>query len=185
VAEANRGDFIARAPWPARDEAFKPEAEFDLVRDAINGIRQLRADYAIPPGQRITATLDIESAGDNGIRDTGIFSDEAAFIGRIARTDIKDSADFDEKGATILLSSGSRIHVALAGLVDMDKECRKAKGELDKLSEQLHALEKRLSNPGFTDRAPAHVVDAERQKQREWATRKAQLTEKVASLCGS
>ena len=33
-------------------------------------------------------------------------------------------------------------------------------------------------------RAPASVVEAERVKQRDWTARKAQLTEKVASLCG-
>jgi valyl-tRNA synthetase len=69
--------------------------------------------------------------------------------------------------------------------VDLDKECRKARGELEKLAQQLTALEGRLANPGFTDRAPAVVVEAERQKQRDWTTRKAQLAEKVASLCGS
>ena len=183
VAAANRGDFIARAEWPQQDDRFKGESGFDLVREAINGIRQLRADYAIPPGQRIHASLDISSAGDKGVTDAAIFEEEGAFISRIAKTDLS-SHDDSEKGASILLSSGSRIRVALEGVIDIDKECRKARAELEKLTGQLHALEGRLGNPGFTDRAPATVVEAERQKQRDWTARKAQLTEKVASLCG-
>ena len=184
VTTEGRGDFIARAKWPTQDSRFEGEPGFDRVREAINGIRQLRADYAIPPGQRIHASLDLSAAGDSSTDDAAIFEEEAAFIGRIARTDLATGGASDEKGASILLSSGSRIRVALEGVVDIEKECRKAKLELEKLTQQLHGLEARLANPGFTDRAPANVVEAERQKQRDWTSRKAQLTEKVASLCG-
>jgi valyl-tRNA synthetase len=184
VASDNRGDFIARASWPTQNPAFSGEPGFDRVREAINGIRQLRADYAIPPGQRIHASLDLSAAGDNAAADTEIFEEEAPFIARIARTDLAVQSGADEKGASILLSSGSRVRVALEGIIDIEKECRKAQAELEKLSQQLQALEARLANPGFTDRAPASVVEAERQKQRDWTSRKAQLTEKVASLCG-
>jgi valyl-tRNA synthetase len=184
VATESRGDFIARAQWPKQDPAFTGEDGFERVREAINGIRQLRADYAIPPGQRIHAALDLSATGDNAATDAEIFEEEAAFIARIARTDLSAGGGADEKGASILLSSGSRVRVALEGVIDIEKECRKAKAELEKLTGQLHGLEARLANPGFTDRAPAHVVEAERQKQREWTSKKAQLTEKVASLCG-
>ena len=160
------------------------EPEFDLVREAINSVRQLRADYAIPPGDRITASLDVSAAGQNGQRDAKIFADEAEFIGRIARCSV-EQRNGQDIGASILLSSGSRLHVALAGVIDMDKECRKAKTELEKLEAQLTSLTARLSNPGFTDRAPAHVVEAERTKLGEWTARKTQLSEKVISLCGS
>ncbi|MEO8192221.1 MAG: valine--tRNA ligase [Gemmatimonadales bacterium] len=184
VADEARGRFIARAPWPMRDDAFGPDAEFELVREAINGIRQLRADYSIPPGDRINASLDIGAAGRNAARDQAIVTEEAAFISRVARCDVS-VAQSPETGATILLSSGSRIIVPLAGVINVEKECRKAKTELERLEAQLASLNGRLSNPGFTDRAPAHVVEAERAKQGEWTMRRSQLAEKVMSLCGS
>jgi valyl-tRNA synthetase len=184
VATRDRGDFIARAAWPLRDERFKSEPEFDLVREAVNSVRQLRADYAIPPGDRITASLDVSAAGANADRDSGIFSDEAEFIARIARCNVVES-NGRESGASILLSSGSRLNVPLAGVIDIEKECRKARTELEKLDGQLSALAARLVNPGFIDRAPQHVVEAERAKHSEWTSRRAQLSEKVTSLCGS
>jgi valyl-tRNA synthetase len=180
IADDARGDYIARAEWPQRDDAFAGESEFELVREAINAIRQLRADYAIPPGDRIHATLE---SGD--ARNAAIFADESEFIARIARCDIRSNGEESGMGASILLSNGSRIKVPLAGVIDVDKECRKAKTELEKLDAQLAALNGRLANPGFTDRAPAHVVEAERVKQGEWTARRAQLAEKVASLCTS
>jgi valyl-tRNA synthetase len=178
IADENRGDFIARAAWPRRNESFGSGAEFELVRESINAIRQLRADYAIPPGDRIHAAVDDASG-----RDAAVLVDESDFIGRIARCDFVESDE--TQAATILLSTGSKLRIPLAGLIDIDKECKKAKTELEKLDTQLTALNGRLSNPGFTDRAPAKVVEAERAKQGEWTVRKAQLTEKVISLCGS
>jgi len=191
-----RGDFIAQASWPCRDDAFRTEPGFELVREAINAIRQLRADYAIPPGERIRAVFDTGAAGENASRDATIFAGESEFIARIARCDIsagsaektesaETTANAEKGGATILLSSGSRITVALAGVIDIEKECRKARTELEKLASQLTALDTRLANPGFTDRAPAHIVEAERRKQREWTSRRGQLADKVSSLCGT
>jgi valyl-tRNA synthetase len=184
ISDDNRGDFIARAAWPARDDRFAAEPEFDLVREAINSIRQLRADYAIPPGERISAVLDVSAAGANAERDTRIFADEAEFIARIARCSIQVQTA-EEKGASIILSSGSRLNVPLGGVIDIEKECRKARTELEKLDTQLAALAGRLANPGFTDRAPAQVVEAERAKQGEWTARRSHLAKKVTSLCGS
>jgi valyl-tRNA synthetase len=185
VADDTRGDFIARAAWPQHDDSISADHEFELVREAVNAIRQLRADYAVPPGERIHARLE-SGAGASSAHDVNVFADEKEFIARIARCDIDTGANgAAETGATILLSTGSRLIVPLGGIVDIDKECRKAKSELEKLETQLNALSGRLANPGFTDRAPANVVAAERQKQVEWTARREQLTQKVVSLCGS
>ncbi len=186
VSADNRGEFIARAAWPRPDAGVTANVEFELVREAVIAVRQLRADYAVPPGERIRAHLDTTSAGSNRERDAAVFAEENDFIARIARCDIDSSGDSaSANGSTILLSSGSRLIVPLGGIVDIDKECKKAKTELQKLETQLTALETRLGNPGFTDRAPLNVVAAERQKQVEWTARRDHLTQKVVSLCGS
>jgi valyl-tRNA synthetase len=68
--------------------------------------------------------------------------------------------------------------------VDLAKECGKLRTELKQLEVQLEALSKRLRNEGFTSRAPANVVAAERTKEEEWIKRREQLAEKVKALCG-
>jgi valyl-tRNA synthetase len=72
--------------------------------------------------------------------------------------------------------------VPLAGLVDLDKERDKLGKELEQLDKQLAALRGRLANAGFTSRAPAAVVEAERDKERSWAERREQLAAKIAAL---
>jgi valyl-tRNA synthetase len=68
--------------------------------------------------------------------------------------------------------------------VDVKKECARLQTELAALEKQLLSLEGRLANPGFTERAPSHVVDAERAKREEWSTRRGQLRARIEALCG-
>jgi valyl-tRNA synthetase len=83
-----------------------------------------------------------------------------------------------------VLTDGSEVIVPLGGLVDLDRECGKLRGELEQLDNQLQSLSKRLRNEGFTSRAPAAVVEAERKKEQDWTKRRGQLAEKVKALCG-
>ena len=85
----------------------------------------------------------------------------------------------------MILSGGTELIIPLTGLIDVTKECERLKTELANLEKQLSALEARLENVGFTARAPAHVVDAERAKRDEWATRRGMLRTRVEGLCGA
>jgi valyl-tRNA synthetase len=76
-----------------------------------------------------------------------------------------------------------RLVVPLAGLVDLDRECARLRSELSELERHLGSLEQRLANERFAAKAPASVVEAERQKQREWSARREQLARKVEELC--
>jgi len=83
-----------------------------------------------------------------------------------------------------VLGDGSEVIVPLEGLVDLARECTKLRTELEQLEKQLGALSTRLQNEGFTSRAPANVVEAERKKEQDWTKRRVQLAEKVKALCG-
>lgn len=184
-------DFIASSSWPTIDSSYQVESGFELVRNAINAVRQLRAEYSIPPGETIQAELHID--GHSG--ETAVLLEEAQLIQRLARCEIVNSGtgatngaegSSDRRtGAMILLGSGSRLFVPLEGIIDVARECAKARSDLDKLEKQLASLTARLANPGFTGRAPAEVVKAERTKERDWIARRSQLAEKTRTLCGS
>ena len=58
------------------------------------------------------------------------------------------------------------------------------RSELEQLDKQLAQLVARLASESFTARAPAHVVEGERAKEKEWVARRDMLARKVESLCG-
>jgi valyl-tRNA synthetase len=179
---ADRTEFLAIAPWPLPHPISRSETEsiarFDLVRDAVGAVRQIRSDYAIPPGKSIDAVIRSPA-------NVGLFTDHARLIGQLARATVKVGASPTEAAAAhSVLTDGSEIIVPLGGVVDLAKECGKLRGELEQLETQLESLSKRLRNDGFTSRAPATVVESERKKEDEWMKRREQLATKVKALCG-
>jgi valyl-tRNA synthetase len=196
LSNGDARESIVTAKWPTVNAAYAAETEFELVREAIMELRQLRAEYSIPPGQTITAELLPPARGASATPADAlrILLEEAALIQQLARCEVVEyvpgdisvtAAHATGKGAMIILASGPRLFVPLGGVIDIDRECAKARAELDKLATQLDSLSARLQNAAFTDRAPAEIVRSERQKQHDWTRRREQLTEKVRSLCGS
>ena len=60
------------------------------------------------------------------------------------------------------------IFVPLAGLIDLDAERQRLQKEIDKLMGLLRGLDGKLANANFVDRAPAEVVERERQRRVEY-----------------
>ena len=173
--------LLALSEWPRR--ATRPAAgdDFELVREAVGAVRQIRGEYRVAPGAGIAAAL--LPATDRARR---VFRDESAIIGRLTRAEVTVS-DVSPGGAAAhaLLSDGSELIVPLEGAIDVEKECARLRAELQQLEKQLESLEKRLASDGFVTRAPAEVVEAERQKARDWRERRVRLREKVKQLCGA
>jgi valyl-tRNA synthetase len=179
---ADRCEFLAIAPWPIPHPRSKNQgdemAHFDLVRETVSAVRQIRSDYAIPPGKSMDVVVQSRA-------NRALFTEHASLIGRLSRSAVTVDGQSAEAGAAhSLLADGSEVIVPLGGLVDLTKECGKLRTELEQLEVQLEALSKRLRNEGFTSRAPANVVAAERAKEEEWIKRREQLAEKVKALCG-
>jgi valyl-tRNA synthetase len=179
---ADRCEFLAIAPWPIPHPSSRTETDamsrFDLIRDAVSAVRQIRSDYAISPGKSMEVLIQSRLNSD-------LFTADASLIGRLSRSTVKLSGHSSEAGAAhSVLADGSEVIVPLGGLVDLTKECGKLRTELKQLDGQLQSLSERLRNEGFTSRAPRNVVEAEQKKEQEWAKRREQLAAKVKSLCG-
>jgi valyl-tRNA synthetase len=174
------GTFIAQAQWPSRDASHAGGgAAFDLVREVITGIRQLRSDYGLAPGKEVTAYV----VGPDALVQRVLA--ESTLLGRMAKCAVTaDAAPAGPAAHVMLGGTGLEIVLPLAGIVDLGKECARLQTEVDALDKQLAALRGRLGNEKFTGKAPPELVEAERAKEREWTARSEQLHAKVRSLCG-
>ena len=173
------GGALASASWPAVRTIAGDPADFDLVIEAVNAIRRLRADYSVAPGKTVSCTLVPSSASGS------LFAEEAPLAGRLARAEITVAdATPSESSAHAVLSDGTQVVLSLAGVVDVERECTRLKSELASLEKQLDALRGRLRNENFLSRAKPDVVEAERVKEGEWSSRRELLADKVRSLCG-
>jgi valyl-tRNA synthetase len=177
------GTFLTTASWPTARPATEVSVaagQFRLIKDVVEAMRRVRSEYNVPPGKMIDAFVVTTPERRQ------MLDDEFSLISRLCRT----AFAFVEwapsgPGANVILEGGTELIVPLEGLVDVKKECDRLKGELDRLQKQLTSLEARLENPGFVERAPSHVIDAERAKREEWRARSDQLTRRIEGLCGS
>ncbi len=182
------GAFLTLSPWPAARQRSVPLSrarEFELVREAVSALRQIRAEYAVPPGTAVDAIAVTGNGAASAREIARVFDEEAGVVERLSRASLR-VADSAPAGASAhaVLSGGTSLVVPLAGLVDVERECARLRGELTSLEKQLQSLESRLANDTFVAKAPVAVVAAERAKLGEWTARRQQLREKVQLLCG-
>jgi valyl-tRNA synthetase len=186
--------FLARADWPTHleaddldnqsalsfEETTAASEEFELVREAVLAVRQIRAENNVAPGKAIDVLL---RASDAGVQ--GILGEETSTVGRLTRADVR-LADGASVGAAAhaVLSGGAEVIVPLAGLVDVSKECARLRAEVAQLTTQIGSREARLSNAKYLERAPADVVAGDRAILDEMKSKRDQLTDRVRSLCG-
>lgn len=152
---------------------------FDRIQDGVRAIRNARAEYNVEPSRRIAALI---SAGDA----TAVFMENLPVIAALARLDMGEvTVDADvpapEKAITLAVG-GVTIYLPLAGLVDLDAERARLQKEIDNIDGQLAKIDGLLNNPGFMNKAPANVVDRERNRQADFQEQRAQLVERLGDL---
>ncbi|MCE1255052.1 MAG: valine--tRNA ligase [Anaerolineae bacterium] len=153
------------AHWP---EAQSPEgwedqkvADFALVQDIIRSLRNMRAEKKVTPGKRIPATF---VAGDK----LALISEQKQSITALSHLDpdqITLVKELPEKpqGQVVVVVQGIEVYLPLSDLVDTEAERARMQKELDEINSQIGRLQGLLSS-SFAEKAPAAVVDKERQK---------------------
>jgi valyl-tRNA synthetase len=170
--------FLAQAAWPvASGQPAGRGRTFEMTREAVQAIRQVRSEYNVNPG----AWVDVTLIAPEALRAS--LEAQAATISALARSKAQ-VADRAPTGAAaqMLLSQGIELVVPLAGMIDLEKEKQRLATELAQLDKQSAALAGRLANEAFVAKAPPAVVDAERAKLADWQSRSEQLRAKLAAF---
>jgi valyl-tRNA synthetase len=171
------GTFLAQAAWPIARDVPGGDDDFERLREVVVGIRQIRGEYNVPPGQMIPALL----VGADDL--APVLERDGALVARMARAELTIAAVAPSGSAAhVVLRAGGEVVLPLGGLVDVARERARVEEDLAQLTKQLTSLEARLANPGFTAKAPPAVIEAERAKASEWKARAAQLTAKLDAL---
>jgi valyl-tRNA synthetase len=174
--------ILASSRWPTPRDGCndgRRATEYERVREAVGALRQLRADYNVPPRRMLDATIVPI------LRSRTVYVEEAEAVGRLADCNVRVGEAPSTLSATAVLSDGSTVVLSLAGAIDVEKECARFQAELTKLSAQLESLRKRLANERFVSQARPDVVEDERRKEHEWTLREVELARKVRALCGA
>jgi len=185
-AAGEEGGFLMLSDWPVYDpdRAFpEEEAAMEDIMDAIRAIRARRAEMNVPPSRKVQLTIaavrqDTFAAGAPFFQRLASAS-EVHVIGAAAAG---SSAEMREKGMVEVITHASRVFMPLAELVDIRQELERIAKEKAKAEGHLRGIEAKLSNEAFTSKAPAHIVQNQRDQAEKLRALIAQLEQSAAAL---
>jgi len=155
--------IIAKWPEPLAMEGWEAGKieDFSLVQDMVRAIRNIRSEYKVEPGRRITCTI---SAGGKLAE---VESQKQTFVSLAGinphgLTIVEERLQPSDDRITLVVTP-VEISLPLAGLVDLEAERARLEKELAEAQSQIARLEKLLASP-FAQKAPAEVVAKEREK---------------------
>ncbi|MDD7593344.1 MAG: valine--tRNA ligase [Peptoniphilaceae bacterium] len=155
---------IIHAPYPTGDDTYRypdDEAAITMVIGAITAIRNERQSRDVAPGRLIRVIFQTDDATVKATLET--MQSRIMTLARAEAVTIEPMGDAVEDAATIVQEQ-LKIYLPLKGLVDFAAEVEKLSREKERVEGEIARLSKKLSNEGFTFKAPAAVVDKEREK---------------------
>ncbi|MDX1414484.1 MAG: valine--tRNA ligase, partial [Candidatus Promineifilaceae bacterium] len=167
------------AQWPQPGPRYEQAAtDFNQMQELVRRIRNARAEYNVPPGRFIAATIAAAEKTEFYQKQRPVL----AFLARLDREKLHLSAAAAAPDNALTIAIGRvTCYLPLAGLVDLDQERERLTGEIANADKEIGRLSKLLSGP-FAEKAPAHIVSKEREKLAKFQTSRAELQERLDSL---
>ena len=167
AVDSMKNESLMICPWPEIDSAKIDKKVMDtmpVLQDLIRAVRNIRSNMNIPNKTPLKAIISVH---DNEIKTR--LDNHHGFIVQMANLDgveIGVELEKPESSASEVVND-IQIFVPLKGLIDKDAEKEKQKEHLNKTNSHLEIVRKKLFNENFVKNAPAHIVNAERDKEAE------------------
>lgn len=157
---AHHSGLLCLTPWPAADASLRDERaerDFERLRGLITAVREARAQQNVPPKRRVTLHLssrDLAAA----VAAAGGLVETLAGLER-ATTDPPPPGALS---SVVTFEAAEQRLSNLSDAADTGSERSRLSKKVDDLEKSIAALEGRLNNPGYSQRAPPHLVQQTR-----------------------
>jgi valyl-tRNA synthetase len=174
-------EFLIVAPWPIADLARQnkeTEAQFATFQAVLAALREVRSRQNIANRVAIEFSLKCDEATAKLLQPMASYFQTMA---NAASTGMGPSVTAPPMSSKSALP-GMELYVDLKDLIDVDAEIAKNQQLEQKLLGLIKAKESKLSNEGFVARAPANVVQAERDSLAQAQEQLAAVRQALAAL---
>jgi valyl-tRNA synthetase len=178
----HEGKSIVVASWPESKENYQyPKAvnQMKLYMEVIRSVRNIRAEVNAPLGKKIN--IFIKPDNENTLHD---LQEGEQWIRKQCNAEsltIDSNITISEKTISGVVT-GAEILLPLAGLIDIQQELNRLEKELKTLDAEVNRVQKKLSNQGFIGKAPAHVIEEERNKEKDYLEKQEKVKARLAEL---
>ena len=177
MCDAKTADSIMLARFPEADGGDIVQTAFEqmtVLQDLIGAVRNLRGEMGIQPN--VKAPLFVESADD--------LADYLKYLPMMTRlTEAQQVAALPEsEDAPVAVCNGARLMLKVE--IDKAAETARLSKEAEKLQKALDKLNAKLSKPGYTEKAPAHLVEKDKADLAELMDKMGKVEGQLAKLKG-
>lgn len=151
---------ILKCKYPVYKNEFKFEEDskkMETVFESIKALRNVRAEFNIPLGEKINIFVD---------RNEDLFKQITKYLERLAKVNsVKFSKDSNIPKSAVCVVDETKITVPLEDLIDLEQEIKRQNKKIEKLSAELNSINSRLNNDKFTKSAPKDVVEKTKERK--------------------
>jgi valyl-tRNA synthetase len=159
-------ESVCVATWPTVDSSRidKPiEEQFAQFQAVMGAVREVRQSQNIPPKEAVSFTVRCDRATAELLAPMKPYFE---LMARATALEFGPAATPPERSASKSLA-GMEVHVDISAFFDVDAERARLEKERDQLAKFTKSIAGKLGNENFVSRAPAEVVQAERDKLAE------------------
>ena len=174
LANAKTADSIMLAAYPKADPEKIVQAAFDQMaqlQDLIGAVRNLRGEMGIAPN--VKAPLFVEGSVPEAL---------LKYLPALTRLTEAKTVDGlpESEDAPVAVCNGARLMLKVE--IDKAAETARLSKEAEKLQKALDKLNAKLSKPGYTEKAPAHLVEKDKADLAELEDKMAKVQTQLAKL---
>ena len=177
LANAKHSDSIMLAAYPVADQDKIVPAAFDKIgslKELVEEVRKLRGEMGIAPN--VKAPLFVEGGSE--------LADLLKYLPALTRLTEAKLVDTlpEAEDAPVAVCNGARLMLKVE--IDKAAETARLTKEAEKLQKALDKLNAKLSKPGYTDKAPAHLVEKDKADLAELMDKMGKVEGQLAKLKG-
>jgi valyl-tRNA synthetase len=174
---------LALQAFPQAEEGLRDaEAEKSLgeIQALVGAVRGLRADFSVPPQQKVEITiLTADDRQRKTLEAQSALLESLAAIGNLHLTGGDEAAP---PGTLGRVAAGAQVLLHVGEVVDVAGELARLEKRRAEVEDSLQRSDGKLQNENFVKRAPAEVVQAERDRRAQQEEDLAKLQSQIASL---
>lgn len=153
-------ESIMISAWPEKTQDYETESnEMEEIIKIIGSIRNARNEKKVPDNKKIVIKI-------LPTKNKQLFKVAGGYIKKLclASDVVLISSEEPSQGAINLTFNDCKVILPLESMVDMGEEKARREKEIESVKFEIARSEGMLSNPKFVEKAPAALVEQERQK---------------------
>lgn len=178
----HEGETVTRAAWPTRNDSLdfpKSVPAFEAVQNVIRSVRNIRAEVNAPMSKQIQLMI---STNDDQVQHD--LETNLSYLKKFTNASellVERNMTAPEKAMSAIVT-GAELFIPLADLINIEEEIARLNKELVKYTKEVERVEKKLNNPGFVGKAPAHVIEEEQAKAQDYKEKRAAVEVRISEL---